>query len=43
MNLSVRAQNALEKNAILTVEQLQAMTSEDIKALDGLGEKITKF
>ncbi|MEK7651856.1 MAG: DNA-directed RNA polymerase subunit alpha [Patescibacteria group bacterium] len=39
MNLSVRAQNALEKNAILTVEQLQAMTSEDIKALDGLGEK----
>ncbi|MHB8871749.1 MAG: DNA-directed RNA polymerase subunit alpha [Candidatus Doudnabacteria bacterium] len=39
MNLSVRAQNALEKNAILTVEQLQAMTSEEIKALDGLGEK----
>ena len=39
LNLSVRAQNALEKNAIQTVEQLQAMTAEEIKALDGLGEK----
>ncbi len=39
LDLSVRAQNALEKNAISTVEQLQAMTSEEIKSLDGLGEK----
>lgn len=42
LNLSVRAQNALEKNAITTVEQLQAMSSEDIKNLDGLGEKTFK-
>lgn len=39
LNLSVRAQNALEKNGIQTVEQLQAMTAEDIRNLDGLGEK----
>ncbi len=39
LNLSVRAQNALEKNAVQTVEQLQAMSAEEIKALDGLGEK----
>ncbi len=42
LNLSVRAQNSLEKNAINTVEQLEAMSVEDIKALDGLGEKTFK-
>jgi DNA-directed RNA polymerase subunit alpha len=39
LNLSVRAQNALEKNAVTSVEQLEAMSAEDIKNLDGLGEK----
>ena len=39
LNLSVRAQNALEKNGIATVEQLQTMSAEEIKNLDGLGEK----
>jgi DNA-directed RNA polymerase subunit alpha len=39
LNLSVRAQNALEKNAVKTVEELEAMSAEDIKNLDGLGEK----
>ncbi|GAC1414198.1 MAG: DNA-directed RNA polymerase subunit alpha [Candidatus Doudnabacteria bacterium] len=39
LNLSVRAQNALEKNSITTVEQLEAMSADDIKNLDGLGEK----
>ena len=39
LNLSVRAQNALEKNGIRTVSELEAMTAEDIKNLDGLGEK----
>ncbi len=39
LNLSVRAQNALEKNGVRTVEELEAMTADDIKNLDGLGEK----
>jgi DNA-directed RNA polymerase subunit alpha len=39
LNLSVRAQNALEKNGVVTVEELEAMTAEQIKNLDGLGEK----
>ena len=39
LNLSVRAQNVLEKNGITTVEQLSAMSAEDISALEGLGEK----
>ncbi|MDB4940094.1 MAG: DNA-directed polymerase subunit alpha [Candidatus Doudnabacteria bacterium] len=39
LNLSVRAQNALEKNAVNSVEELEAMSAEDIKNLDGLGEK----
>lgn len=42
LNLSVRANNALEKNGITTVEQLQAMSAEDIKNMDGLGEKSVK-
>lgn len=42
LNLSVRAQNALEKNGIQTVEQLQALSVDDIKGLDGLGEKSIK-
>jgi DNA-directed RNA polymerase subunit alpha len=42
LNLSTRAQNALEKNGIQTVEQLQALSSEEIKGLDGLGEKSSK-
>ncbi len=39
LNLSVRAQNALEKNAVRTVEELESMSAEQIKNLDGLGEK----
>lgn len=39
LNLSVRAQNALEKNGIRTVEELNAMSATDIKNLAGLGEK----
>lgn len=39
LNLSVRAQNALEKNAVRTVEELNAMTPDEIKNLHGLGEK----
>ena len=39
LNLSVRAQNALEKNGITTIDQLNAMSAEDIGNLDGLGEK----
>ncbi len=39
LNLSVRAQNALEKNGIRSVEELNAMSAEDIKNLSGLGEK----
>ncbi len=39
LNLSVRAQNALEKNGVVTVEELEAMTAEQIQNLDGLGEK----
>ncbi len=39
LNLSVRAQNALEKNGVRTVEELQNMSAEDIRSLDGLGEK----
>ena len=39
LNLSVRAQNALEKNGITTVEQLQVLSADDIKNLDGLGDK----
>lgn len=42
LNLSVRGQNALEKNGIMTVEQLQALSNEDIKSLEGLGEKTAK-
>jgi DNA-directed RNA polymerase subunit alpha len=42
LNLSVRAENALEKNGILTIEQLNSMDSEEIKNLDGLGEKSVK-
>jgi DNA-directed RNA polymerase subunit alpha len=39
LNLSVRASNALQKNGIVNVEQLQAMSPEEIKSLEGLGEK----
>jgi DNA-directed RNA polymerase subunit alpha len=39
LNLSVRAQNALEKNGITTVEQLNALSADEIAALEGLGEK----
>jgi len=39
LNLSVRANNALEKNGITTLEQLQALSADQIKNLDGLGEK----
>lgn len=39
LNLSVRAQNALEKNGLKTVEELNAMSADDIKNLAGLGEK----
>ncbi len=39
LNLSVRARNALEKNGINFIEQLQALTDDEIKGLDGLGEK----
>ncbi len=39
LNLSVRAQNALEKNGIRTIEELNAMGADEIRALDGLGEK----
>lgn len=42
LNLSVRANNALEKNGIRTVEELQALSSDDIKGLEGLGEKSVK-
>ncbi len=39
LNLSVRAQNALEKNGIRTVEELNSLSMEEIRQLDGLGEK----
>ena len=39
LNLSVRANNALEKNGIVTVEDLQNMEAEQIRNMDGLGEK----
>lgn len=39
LNLSARAQNALEKNGITTIEQLRGMSREDIASLDGMGEK----
>lgn len=39
LNLSVRAHNALERNGIKTVEALNAMTPESIRALEGLGDK----
>lgn len=39
LNLSVRAQNALEKNGIRTVEELHSMSADEIKQMDGLGEK----
>lgn len=39
LNLSVRSSNALQKNGITTVEELQRMTEEEIRSLDGLGEK----
>lgn len=42
LNLSVRAQNALEKNGIMTVEQLNNMSADEIRDLDGLGEKSSK-
>lgn len=42
LNLSVRGQNALEKNGIITVEQLQALSNDEIKSLEGLGEKTAK-
>jgi len=42
LNLSVRANNALEKNGITTVEDLQAMSAEQIRNMDGLGEKSVK-
>ena len=42
LNLSVRSQNALERNGITTIEQLNMMDPEDIKNLDGLGEKSSK-
>ena len=42
LNLSVRANNALEKNGINTVEQLQNLEVDQIKNLEGLGEKSIK-
>jgi DNA-directed RNA polymerase subunit alpha len=39
LNLSVRASNALQKNGVDSVEQLRAMDVEDIRNMDGLGEK----
>jgi DNA-directed RNA polymerase subunit alpha len=42
LNLSVRANNALEKNGVSTVEALQTMSVEQIKNMDGLGEKSIK-
>jgi DNA-directed RNA polymerase subunit alpha len=42
LNLSARSQNALERNGISNVAQLQAMTVDDIKGLEGLGEKSLK-
>ena len=39
LNLSVRANNALEKNGIRSLEELQAMSADQIRNLDGLGEK----
>ncbi|MBU6447916.1 DNA-directed RNA polymerase subunit alpha [Patescibacteria group bacterium] len=42
LNLSVRGQNALEKNGIMTVEQLQALSNDEISSLEGLGEKTAK-
>lgn len=42
LNFSARSQNALEKNGITTLEQLQALNAEQIKNLDGLGEKSVK-
>jgi len=42
LNLSVRSQNALEKNGIQTVEQLKAMSDEEFSNLEGMGEKSVK-
>lgn len=39
LNLSVRAQNALKRSGITTVEQLAVTTPESIRNLEGLGEK----
>lgn len=39
LNLSVRAQNALEKNGVKSVEELEGLTALQIQNLDGLGEK----
>ncbi len=42
LNLSVRAQNALEKNGVLTVEQLNRLSASEIQNMDGLGDKSVK-
>jgi DNA-directed RNA polymerase subunit alpha len=42
LNFSARSQNALEKNGITTLEQLQVLSVDQIKNLDGLGEKSVK-
>jgi DNA-directed RNA polymerase subunit alpha len=42
LNLSVRSQNALEKNGIQTVEQLKTMSDEEFSNLEGMGEKSVK-
>lgn len=42
LGFSARSQNALEKNGIITLEQLQALNVDEIKNLDGLGEKSLK-
>ena len=42
LNLSVRSNNALEKNGIQTVDQLKTLSDEEIANLDGMGEKSVK-
>ncbi len=42
LNLSARSQNALERNGITGVAQLQSLSVEEIKSLEGLGEKSLK-
>lgn len=42
LGLSTRSLNALKKAGIETVEQLQKMTEEELKAVKGLGEKSVK-